>query len=92
MVVMTPVQVCDASLWRPGEGPQRALGVASSSAYALTPDAARWLLQRREERPHQNVESYLMMLDGQTFEKIAVAPLPEIVPMSIHGTWVPEIV
>jgi len=37
-------------------------------------------------------ESYLMMLDGQTFEKIAVAPLPEIVPMSIHGTWVPEIV
>jgi len=37
-------------------------------------------------------ESYLLMLDGKTFEKIAVALLPEIVPMSIHGTWVPEIV
>jgi len=37
-------------------------------------------------------ESYLLMLDGQTFDKIAVAHLPEFIPMSIHGTWVPDTV
>jgi len=37
-------------------------------------------------------ESHIVVLDGQTFVKIAEASLPEVVPMSIHGAWVPEIV
>ena len=37
-------------------------------------------------------KTYLLMLDGQTFETIAVAHLPEFIPMSIHATWVPEMV
>jgi len=36
-------------------------------------------------------QSYLLLLDGQTFEKMATAHLPAIIPMSIHGTWIPEI-
>jgi len=36
-------------------------------------------------------QTYLLMLDGQSFETIAEAYLPEFIPMSIHGTWVPEI-
>ena len=30
-------------------------------------------------------QSYLLMLDGETFEPIAEALLPERIPMSIHG-------
>ena len=37
-------------------------------------------------------ESHLVVLDGQSFVKLAEAPLPEVIPMSIHGAWVPEIV
>ena len=47
------------------EGPQRALGVVFSSAYALTPDAARWLLQRHAEQPGSNAEAYLMQLQEE---------------------------
>ena len=35
--------------------------------------------------------SYLMLLDGQTFETIAEARMDTHIPMSIHGTWVDEI-
>jgi len=35
--------------------------------------------------------SYLLLLDGLTFETIAKAPLPDFIPMSIHATWIPEI-
>ena len=37
------------------EGPHRAVGVAMSSAYALSAAAARWLLQRCAERPGSNL-------------------------------------
>jgi len=37
-------------------------------------------------------ESYLLLLDGLSFETIATAHLPEFIPMSIHATWVPDIV
>merc|ERR1712215_24124 len=37
-------------------------------------------------------ETYLLLLDGLSFETIATATLPEHIPMSIHATWVPEIV
>ena len=47
------------------EGPHRACGVCFSSAYALTPSAASWLLQRRSEDPHHNAEAYLMMLQEE---------------------------
>ena len=36
-------------------------------------------------------QSYLLMLDGETFEPIAQANLPERIPMSIHGYWSPDI-
>jgi len=36
-------------------------------------------------------QSYLLMLDGETFEPIAEALLPERIPMSIHGYWSPDI-
>jgi len=36
-------------------------------------------------------QSYLLMLDGETFEPIAKAILPERIPMSIHGYWSPDI-
>jgi len=36
-------------------------------------------------------QSYLLMLDGETFEPIAEANLPERMPMSIHGYWSPDI-
>ena len=31
--------------------------------------------------------SYLMLLDGQTFETVAEARLDTFIPMSIHGSW-----
>ena len=34
--------------------------------------------------------TYLLLLDGLTFETTAMAHLPEFIPMSIHATWVPE--
>jgi len=37
-------------------------------------------------------ESYLLLLDGESFETIAKATLPEFIPMSIHATWVDEMV
>jgi hypothetical protein len=46
----------------PAEGTHRAECVAFSSAYALTPAAAQWLLDRRVERPGSSTEAYLMML------------------------------
>jgi len=36
-------------------------------------------------------QSYLLMLDGETFEPIAQANLPERIPMSIHGYWSSDI-
>ena len=36
-------------------------------------------------------QSYLLMLDGETFEPISKAILPERIPMSIHGYWSPDI-
>merc|ERR1712241_1545832 len=36
-------------------------------------------------------QSYLLMLDGETFDPIAQANLPERIPMSIHGYWSPDI-
>ena len=47
------------------EGPHRALGVAFSSAYALTPSAARWLLARYSEKPGCSTEAYLMQLQEE---------------------------
>ena len=35
--------------------------------------------------------SYLLLLDGQTFETVAEARLDTYIPMSIHGNWFPEI-
>jgi len=35
--------------------------------------------------------SYLLLLDGQTFETLTEARLETFIPMSVHGTWVPEI-
>ena len=49
----------------PSEGPHRALGVIFSSAYAITPEAARWLIERRAERPGSNAESYLLELQEE---------------------------
>ena len=46
----------------PQEGPHLADGLAFSDAYACTPEAARWLLERRNERPGSSTESYLMQL------------------------------
>jgi len=36
-------------------------------------------------------ESYLLILDGKTFEEINLAYLPYIVPFSFHGNWFPEL-
>jgi len=36
-------------------------------------------------------ESYLLLLDGQTFEEINIAYLPYSVPFSFHGNWFPEL-
>ena len=47
------------------EGAHRARGVCFSSAYAITPRAAAWLLARRAERPHSNAEAYLMQLQEE---------------------------
>ena len=47
------------------EGPLRAIGVTFSSAYALTPAAARWLLARAADAPGRNAESYLLMLQEE---------------------------
>ena len=52
----------DGWLGPPSEGPKRALGVCFSSAYAITPAAASWLLQRRASHPAANAESLLLML------------------------------
>ena len=49
----------------PDEGPSIALGICFSSAYALTPSAAAWLLQRRASLPYSNAESYLMQLQEE---------------------------
>eukprot|EP00966_Prymnesium_polylepis_P178246 4127470-Prymnesium_polylepis.1 len=49
----------------PSDGPHRAEGVAFSSAYALTADAARWLLEVQAARPGSSTESYLMMLQEE---------------------------
>ena len=49
----------------PNEGPHRALGVIFSSAYAITPEAARWLIERRAARPGSNAESYLLELQEE---------------------------
>ena len=47
------------------EGVHAADGVAFSSAYALTPAAARWLLDRRAARPGSSTEAYLMQLQEE---------------------------
>jgi hypothetical protein len=49
----------------PAEGTHRAECLAFSSAYALTPAAASWLLNRRIERPGSSTEAYLMMLQEE---------------------------
>ena len=49
----------------PSEGPHRAECVAFSSAYMLTPAAARWLVSRRSERPGSSTEAYLMQLQEE---------------------------
>ena len=36
-------------------------------------------------------QSYVMLLDGQTFEEINIAYLPYNVPFSFHGNWFPEL-
>jgi len=36
-------------------------------------------------------ESYLLVLDAQTFEEINHAYLPYIIPFSFHGNWFPEL-
>ena len=46
----------------PTEGIHRADGLGFSDAYVLTPEAARWLLARMEERPGSSTEAYLMQL------------------------------
>ena len=46
----------------PEEGEHRADGTAFSDAYALSRDAARWLLARRESHGGCSAESYLMQL------------------------------
>lgn len=46
-------------------GAHRAVGVGFSSAYALTPSAARWLLCRRKADPYHNAEAYLGMLQEE---------------------------
>ena len=35
--------------------------------------------------------SYLLLLDGQSFETLAEARLETFIPMSIHGSWFDEI-
>ena len=35
--------------------------------------------------------SYLLLLDGQSFETLAEARLETFIPMSIHGSWYDEI-
>merc|ERR1711971_974330 len=35
--------------------------------------------------------SYLLLLDGQSFETLAEARLDTFIPMSIHGSWFDEI-
>jgi len=37
-------------------------------------------------------QSYLMLLDGQTFEEINHSYLPYTVPFAFHGNWFPELV
>lgn len=49
----------------PAQGAHRAECLAFSSAYALTPAAARWLLNRRTERQGSSTEAYLMMLQEE---------------------------
>jgi len=36
-------------------------------------------------------KSYLLLLDGQTFEEINRSYLPKFVPFSFHGNWFPEL-
>jgi len=36
-------------------------------------------------------QSYLLMLDGQTFQEINYSYLPHNVPFSFHGNWFPEL-
>jgi len=36
-------------------------------------------------------KSYLLLLDGKTFEELNYAYLPHIVPFSYHGNWFPEV-
>ena len=35
--------------------------------------------------------SYVMLLDGQTFEEINISYLPHNIPFSFHGNWFPEL-
>lgn len=36
-------------------------------------------------------ESYLLLLDAASWETIAEARLPHIIPMQIHGAWFSDI-
>ena len=36
-------------------------------------------------------QSYLLLLDGKTFQEINYAYLPHNVPWSFHGMWFPEV-
>jgi len=36
-------------------------------------------------------KSYLLLLDGQTFEELNYSYLPHNVPLSFHGNWFPEL-
>ena len=36
-------------------------------------------------------QSYVMLLDGTTFEEINISYLPHNVPFSFHGNWFPEL-
>jgi len=84
------------------QGAHKALGVGLSSAYALTPDAAAWLLKRREEQPHHNAEAYLTMLQEERgrswthFPRLAIqrwdevaSSVSELSPQAMHA-WYAE--
>ena len=36
-------------------------------------------------------QSYVLLLDGQTFEELNTAYLPHNIPFSFHGNWFPEL-
>jgi len=75
------------------EGVHLANGVAFSSAYALVPDAARWLLRRSSSKPGSSAESYLMQLSEErgacviNMPRLALQRWDETVSSVSGGTW-----